>query len=219
MGAFAAGVIFIVAYGYFAPTPRLSNRTCATTGVGSSGCSTSSSRYLHRLFRLQPQQIKFRLPSRPTSKGQVTSSTSTGDVQKGKEHFSLQERKEKAELELTISKVENDIKKEKIRDQYLNKYPELAFAGDAAFQLGKKADEQKNGGELANLELQRPGVAEDSLDKVKFLGIVGSRAVWDVGNDRTTTGEGEAVHGYLVTHVGPDKVTIMKNDRTVIYTP
>ena len=67
--------------------------------------------------------------------------------------------------------------------------------------------------------LAKSSPAEDSLDKVKFLGIVGSRAVWDVGNGRTTTGEGEALHGYLVTHVGPDKVTIMKNDRTVTYTP
>ena len=90
-----------------------------------------------------------------TSKVQVTASTSMGDVQKGKEVFSLQERKEKAELELTISKVENDIKKEKIRDQYLNKYPELAFAGEAAFQLGKKTDEQKRGGEHDNLDARK----------------------------------------------------------------
>jgi hypothetical protein len=218
VGAFAAGAIVIAGYDYFATTPPpLKPATPPRTPIvpAVAPAPTESP----QVVQVAAAADKVPAAQQSTSKVQVTPSTSTGDVQKGKEVFSLQERKEKAELELTISKVENDIKKEKIRDQYLNKYPELAFAGEAAFQLNKKADEQKKGGEIANLDAAKAGVAEDSLDKVKFLGIVGSRAVWDVGNGRTTTGEGEAVHGYLVTHVGPDKVTIMKNGRTVTYTP
>lgn len=218
VGAFAAGVIFIVAYSYFAAAPSPLNpheppQGSAVPAPVSAAVGTPQN------VQIAAPADKVQAAELPTSKGQVTTSISTGDVQKGREHFNLQERKEKAELELTISKVENDIKKEKIRDQYLNKYPELAFAGEAAFQLGKKADEQKNGGERANMDTAKPIVAEDSLDKVKFLGIVGSRAVWDVGNNRTTTAEGEALQGYLVTYIGPDKVTIMKNGRIVTYTP
>ncbi len=218
VGAFAAGVIFIVAYNYFAAAPSPLNPPVPLR-VSAFPAAAQPAAVTPQNAQIAAAADKVQAAEPPASKGQVTSSTSTGDVQKGKEHFNLQERKEKAELELTISKVENDIKKEKIRDQYLNKYPELAFAGEAAFQLGKKADEQKNGGERANMDIAKPVAAEDSLDKVKFLGIVGSRAVWDVGNNRTTTGEGEALQGYLVTHVGPDKVTIMKNNRTVTYTP